>query len=231
MLSKKLIRKNKNCLFSIGKRFFGGGGHKKYDWRDDSNCNVYYNFPANHVGHEGIVHSAPYIGEKPEYSLVPNEGHDVTNPNVNFSPDTYNKNFYFYPPAMEVELEDNIAHEVDYGSEDADYQPEDFSTQHFHRQMYILHWIIVANMFLIYTGVELLYQHYPDHLHYRKPHPFYKGYPEEELDEYDDIAMHDEAVIQRMVDDGKAQRPQWGIKNGKWEFGRFAGVNNPQEPI
>merc|ERR1711957_62322 len=93
-------------------------------------------------------------------------------------------------PSPEFEIDDEVAHEADFGSEDLDFQPEEFTTQHFHRVGWLWPWLIMGFSGLLYCIGELLYQKAPDHLTYRKPHPYHLGHP--------DSAMH-ELQVRRLT--------------------------------
>jgi hypothetical protein len=56
----------------------------------------------------------------------------------------------------------DIAHEKDYESEDLDYQPESFSTQHFRKKGPIWMWLFVGALPFLFFGGEFFYQGYCD---------------------------------------------------------------------
>ena len=77
-------------------------------------------------------------------------------------------------------LWDDIAHEWDYESEDLDFQPETFHSQHFRKKGLIWMWVAVA--LIPYTLVisEVVYNQMVDGdgLKYQRPPPL--NYPDEE---------------------------------------------------
>ena len=74
----------------------------------------------------------------------------------------------------------DAAHEYDYESEDLDYQPESFQSQHFRKQGPLWMWVIVGTLPLTFIGNELFYQYWPDVDNWRYQRPAPLNYPDED---------------------------------------------------
>lgn len=80
----------------------------------------------------------------------------------------------------EQNLWDDIAHEWDYESEDLDFQPETFKSQHFRKKGRLWMWVIIALTPYWYVTCESVYQQMVDgdQWKYQRPPPL--NYPDEE---------------------------------------------------
>ena len=227
----KLITKGKVSLLNSISFSFSGGPAKPYDWRDDPKCNPHFKLKASHIGHQNMSNDTPHISTPKKLLIITSGGVDKTNPYINFKPHKVYSEPVFPLPPLEFDMDENIAHEMDYGSEDMDFQPEDFKTQHFHRQGWITTWVLFGIMPFLYFIWELLYQHYPDHLHFRKPHPYYYGHPHEDRIDLDDYFLNNPRARQNLIDSGLFRHPEYEIVDGEYVFSKFAGVNQPITPI
>merc|ERR1712050_798800 len=73
----------------------------------------------------------------------------------------------------------DVAHEIDYGSEDLDFQPDCFKTQHFKKKGFIWPWIVLGMLPVIFLGNEYLAQGFPDSDHWKNPRPPPTNWPDE----------------------------------------------------
>jgi len=113
----------------------------------------------------------PYQCEPDTYTFEQPEW-DRKDLGLNFRPE--NACITFPTPlqhAIYWDPEQDYPHEADYGSEDLDFQPECFKTQHFKKKGFIWPWIVVGFMPFIYLWVEYLLQHQPDEDHWKRPLP------------------------------------------------------------
>lgn len=181
-LSKRFLHRNLTRLAFVS---FSGGHHhaKPYDWRDDHSLNPFFEQDPRTLGcQDPYAYSYPY--EAP-----------AANPETPF-PDAYNPkdlatNFVgSYPTKSVAEtnlidapsqvLWDDIAHEWDYESEDLDFQPETFKSQHFRKKGLLWMWVFFALTPYWYVIDECVYQQWidGDQLKYQRPPPL--NYPDEE---------------------------------------------------
>ena len=229
LLSKTL---QKRILRSLLIRKFGGGHAEKYDWRKDPNYNPFFTTDFSDLGLENVKLTAPLeVEAKPDKIVLPPADVDISSPYVNFVPEKI-----FYPQEKGLRLPDfdiihDVDHEADYGSEDMDFQPDDYKSQHFHKPGWIWPWILVALSLPLYVAFELGYQHYPDHNFFKKPHPLPFSHSETSWSKFDQHFYDDRERYMRFAVDSGAKMPKWKIENGNFVFDRFAGVNQPQQPI
>jgi hypothetical protein len=147
-----------------------------------------------------------------------------------------NKKYLVHAPeimrASYWDPDNDMAHEFDYESEDLDFQPEDFKTQHFKKKGPIWPWFIAAMTWHIYFWLEFLYQHYPDEDNWRVPMPPPLDYPD--ADDTDDTDSYKD----EFTEDGRYWRETaavtdiwYDIKDGKKVIRRFGGANQPMPYI
>jgi hypothetical protein len=77
-------------------------------------------------------------------------------------------------------LKADVAHEYDYESEDLDFQPEDFHSQHFRKKGHMWMWFVVALMPFIFFSAEFFLQKYPDEDYWRYQRPPPLNWPDTE---------------------------------------------------
>lgn len=163
--------------------FSGGHHHKPYDWRDDHALNPYYELDPRAVGTPNpYEYAQPYEAE-PEKRIptFPDE----------YNPKDLSVNFIGRGPLLSVAetnliephsqtLWADIAHEWDYESEDLDFQPETFHSQHFRKKGLLHYWVIAAMVPYIMVITEVVYVQMVDGdgLKYQRPPPL--NYPDEE---------------------------------------------------
>ncbi len=163
---------------------FSGGHHAKpYDWRDDHALNPFYESDPRTVGTPD-----PHSYAQPfEHDPVP---YISAYPTV-YNPKDLSTNFVGSHPLMSVaetngfsphrqNLWDDIAHEWDYESQDLDYQPESFHSQHFRKKGYLWYWVILGltPYWLVITEVVYNQMVDGDGLKYQRPPPL--NYPDDE---------------------------------------------------
>jgi hypothetical protein len=163
--------------------FSGGHHHKPFDWRDDHTLNPYYEVDPRAVGTpDPYSYGQPFEAEE----VVPG----TPFPN-SYNPKDLTTNFVGTWPVLSVaetnliephsqNLWDDIAHEWDYESEDLDFQPETFHSQHFRKKGHIWYWVVLGltPFWLVITEVVYHQMVDGDGLKYQRPPPL--NYPDEE---------------------------------------------------
>lgn len=181
---KKLVRTGAGLPLHLQRFAFSGGHHQKpYDWRDDHALNPFYEEDPRRTGiPDSYAYNQPYDGPSFQY-LSPFS--------PEYNPKDLTTNYVGTYPIRSVaetnmlephhqNIWDDIAHEWDYESEDLDFQPETFKSQHFRKKGGVWVWAVVA--LLPYWGViqEVIYNQMVDgdQNKYQRPPPL--NYPDEE---------------------------------------------------
>ena len=171
---------------------FGGHAPKPFDWRDDHALNPFYEEDPRTTGiPDPYTYGQPFEAEPDKTFIVfPQE----------YNPKDLTQNFVgTYPLKSVAETNlldphhqnawDDIAHEWDYESEDLDFQPETFHSQHFRKKGGIWIWALVALIPYWYVIQEVIYHQMVDgdQNKYQRPPPL--NYPDE--DDTPDTETHD----------------------------------------
>ncbi|CAM6006534.1 unnamed protein product [Sphagnum balticum] len=165
-------------------RLFSGGHHAKpFDWRDDHDLNPNFSRDPRRIGcKDPYSYSYPHEQDAdPWESIFPQ----------NYNPKDLTQNFVGTLPLKSVAetnlmepphqvLMDDLAHEFDYESEDLDFQPETFKSQHFRKKGLTWMWGLNALWPFIYVIAEVVYQQMVngDGIKYQRPPPL--NFPDEE---------------------------------------------------
>ena len=223
-----LLRRSIQITLRVRRKFGGGHVEKPYDWRYDPVVNPFAGYPPEYTGVENMDHTPPCKYVDPPTDFPQPTYQELTSPYINYQTHQF---WRFVQPAMppqQTDKEEDVEHEMDYGSEDTDHQPAEFETQHFLRGT-PFRWSIV--LFIIpfwFFFLEIMYSRQPDHVHYRKPHPYFFGHPEENhFDEFEMEMLEKPHIMQYYIDTGMHTEPKYKIVDGKLVFDRFAGVNQP----
>jgi hypothetical protein len=163
--------------------FFSGGHHSKpFDWRDDYDLNPNYQRDPRRMGvPDPYSYSYPHEADPPQRII----------PFANYDPKDLTQNFVGtfrlqsaaetnHPCPPQQVILDDIAHEYDYESEDLDFQPESFKSQHFRKRGMDWMWLVVALFPYIFVISETIYNQIVDgdQWKYQRPPPL--NYPDEE---------------------------------------------------
>lgn len=163
--------------------FSGGHHHKPYDWRDDHALNPFYEQDPRALGTpNSYEYGQPFEAElvlapssfSPEYNPK-----DLTLNYIGSGPRYSVAETNLLEPHSQ-NLWDDIAHEWDYESEDLDFQPETFHSQHFRKKGHLWMWVAIAMIPYAIVISEVVYQQMVDGdgLKYQRPPPL--NYPDEE---------------------------------------------------
>lgn len=232
MLLRKLTSLKKISI----PRHFGGVVKKEYDWRDDANVNPDITLRDPRYMPEQINPDEmpmPYYREPDDPTpVIPNW--DRNNLSINYNhqkacndigPEYEQVASYWNPDA-------DVAHEIDYGSEDLDFQPDCFKTQHFKKKGFIWPWIVVGFLPFIFFGNEYLVQGFPDRDHWKVPLPPPTNHPDEEDTPDTELYNMVHNVSGRTyMDSGMFKDLHYDIIDGKKVFKRFAPVNDYMSPV
>lgn len=190
LLTRRAARSALTCLL---KAPFSGGHHPKaYDWRDDHSLNPYFEQDPRTLGvQDPFTYAFPFEAElaKPETPFPDN-----------YNPKDLSTNFVGSWGTLSVAetnpvevptqvLWDDIAHEWDYESEDLDFQPETFKSQHFRKRGLLWMWVILGLTPYWYVIDEHIYVQMvdADGMKYQRPPPL--NYPDDE--DTPDFETHD----------------------------------------
>ena len=220
----------KQVLRNIMAKNFGAAGPVKYDWRTDPKYNPFFTTEFSDVGLEGQVLQCPILDAKHNMDpVLPPADVDLSSPHVNYSPHLVIPKFITPIRQADFHLVHDMDHEADFGSEDMDFQPDDFRTQHFHKQGWVWPWFFMGFAGAIYFAMELAYQHYPDHNFFKKPFPLGLNHPDSNFSKADMEIYEQRDRINRFIYDSGYARPKWKIENNEFVFDRFAGVNQAKQ--
>ena len=166
-------------------RFHFGGGHatKPYDWRDDHALNPYYEEdPRRRHIPDSYAYGQPYESapSKPIPTFPDNYNPKDLTQNFVGSRESYDMTEHNLLEPHHQNVWDDIAHEWDYESEDLDFQPETFHSQHFRKKGMIWPWFGVALIPYWLVIQEVIYHQMVDgdQNKYQRPPPL--NYPDEE---------------------------------------------------
>ena len=126
----------------------------------------------------------------------------------------------------------DAAHEYDYESEDCDFQAETFESQHFRKKGPFWIWLIAGTTPLWFFASELFLQYWPedDNWRYQRPPPL--NYPDDlETPDTDYHMMFSSVPHRNLYDAGVVNAPFFDIKDGKKVYTKWAGVNDPRDPL
>lgn len=131
-------------------------------------------------------------------------------------------------PTPIATLKENMEHEIDYESEDHDYQPAEPKMQHYKRRGGHLIWYLAAAFPIIFTWLELFWSKFPSDTFFRKPLPPPLNFPDTNLSP--DTEYYDESktlVFKLMYENGSINEFPFEIVDGKKVYKRFVGLNPP----
>jgi len=127
--------------------------------------------------------------------------------------------------------DNDVAHEIDYGSEDLDFQPDDFKTQHFKKKGFIWPFLLVALAPWLYFWNEYVAQGFPDREHWKRPLPPPTDFPDDETSDTSLYNAFHSYTGRTMYDSGLYINLQFDMVDGKKIYKRCAPVNNPMPDI
>jgi hypothetical protein len=166
-------------------RFAFSGAHhaKPYDWRDDHALNPYFEQDPRSLGMPNpYEYSQPFEAHPdplfpsfdPQYNAK-----DLTVNYIGSGPTLSVAETNLLEPHSQI-LWDDIAHEWDYESEDLDFQPETFHSQHFRKKGLLYYWVLAAMVPYVLVFFEVVYHQMVDGdgLKYQRPPAL--NYPDEE---------------------------------------------------
>ena len=115
----------------------------------------------------------PYVMDEQEKKLDAPIRYYTQPDNLNtiFVPEKRTMTYRYQPQQAYNDLQADMDHEWEHGSEDFDFYAEDFMNQHFKKQGFNWPWWFVITMPFYYFWSEYLYARYPDEYHWRKPMP------------------------------------------------------------
>jgi hypothetical protein len=183
---KILGRRSLPFLLKPQRFAFSGGHHPKpYDWRDDHALNPYYEADPRTLSTPNPYEYAQPYEAKPD-TLFPSfpswskyNPKDLTINYIGSGPALSVAESNLIEPNSQV-LWDDIAHEWDYGSEDLDFQPETFHSQHFRKKGLLFYWVLAALLPYVLVITEVVYVQMVDgdSIKFLRPPPL--NYPDEE---------------------------------------------------
>lgn len=228
---QKFARNKAISQFYTPKASFGGHHEvKEYDWRDDPNVNNDLVVDIRDRGWDPAKYKFPYEG-KDEW-FFPIQGHEAyksSDVTLNLRPE--NKKFDVDYTKMRVSYwnqDAEVAHEADYESEDLDFSPEDFKTQHFRKKGPLFLYYICGNLLVLGFWLEFITQHFPDEDHWRisrlPPLDFPDSDDTDDTQTYEDYHSKDGRYL---VDTGAIGELWFDIKDGEKIVRPFAGGNQP----
>ena len=130
-------------------KFFFAQAQKMYDWRDDPKYNLDIEKDNRHYGWDPKTYTEPYSAAHDDWLFnVPT----IDKLNLDVAPENRRIKFITEMQAPIVNLNKDIAHEMDFESEDVDFQPENPNMQHFKKTMphSIWNFILIALLPFIY---------------------------------------------------------------------------------
>ena len=196
----------------ISRKF--GAGHAPYDWRADPKFNPYHTTDFSDVGLQKNQLSSPLVAQMvSDDAVFPPAGVDVSSPNVNFVPHRKKTPLLKILRAPDFDHEHDVDHEADHGSEDMDFQPECYKSQHFHKHGWIWPWIIAGIALPLYISFELIYQKLPDSKYFRKPHPMNLKHEDRSWDNNDQYMYENRERLNRFRIDAGGSEIRWKIED------------------
>ena len=128
---------------------------------------------------------------------------------------------------------ENVAHEMDYMSEDYLTIPENYAGNHFRRRgdgLIIFIWAFV--MTFLYIWSEMFYTKFPDEEFYKKPLPPPLDYPNEDATpDTDRLEFQKTLEWKYLYENGSLDPLPFKIIDGKKVFSKYSGLNQPMEFI
>ncbi len=121
-----------------------------------------------------------------------------------------------------------MAHEMEYESEDLDFQPAEPKMQHYKRRGGELIWYVAFAFPFIYTWLECFWSKFPSDTFFKKPLPPPLDFPDTNLSP--DTESYEESKTLRyklMYENGSVDKFPFEIVDGKKVYNRFIGVNKP----
>ena len=162
-------------------RFSGGDHHKVYDWRDDTSVNEGFEQDSREVGLvDPLDYHFPHTAKASEWILSAPADFNNKDLTQNIKNSTRIVQIQNNPSPPETDWMADVAHEKDYESEDLDFQPESFETQHFRKKGPIYMWIWVGLFPITFFACEFFFQGWVDDDNYRFQRPPPLMYPDED---------------------------------------------------
>ena len=130
------------------------------------------------------------------------------------------------------DIQADIAHEYDYESEDVDFQPESFKTQHFRKKGKLVIWVLVGMIPYIFVSSEFFLQKFPDEYHWRLQRPPPLEYPDpEDTPDRRDEQLFKSKEYKYLQEAGLVGDPFFTIQGQKKIYTKESGVNQPMDEI
>ena len=132
-------------------------------------------------------------------------------------------------PAPLANINENMAHEIEYESEDFDYQPAEPKMQHYKKRGGHLIWYVASAFPIIFTWLELFYSKFPSDTHFKKPLPPPLDFPDTTLSP--DTEYYNESktlTFKLMYENGSVNEFPFEIVDGQKVFKKFVGLNQPR---
>jgi hypothetical protein len=163
---KILGKKGLSLALSTQRFAFSGAHHPKpFDWRDDHALNPYYEIDPRALGVPNSYEYAQPFESKPHIlpSSFPAEynAKDLTTNYIGSGPLLSVAETNALEPHSQ-NLWDDIAHEWEYESEDLDFQPETFKSQHFRKKGMLHYWVLISLIPYIMVFFEVVYHQMVD---------------------------------------------------------------------
>jgi len=232
-----LLRKLSSSLkLYAPKRTFGAIVKKEYDWRDDASRNpdITLRDPRYMPDQINVDEMPmPYYREPDDPTpVIPNRPFDDLTLNYNHTKACNNIGPCYEQYASYWNADADVAHEIDYGSEDLDFQPDCFKTQHFKKKGFIWPFALVGLLPFIYFMNEYFNQGLPDRDHWKRPLPPPTNHPDEE--DTPDTKLYEVMNTytgRTLMDSGMFVELNYDMVDGKKVFKRFSGVNDYMSPV
>lgn len=212
-------------------RAFSAPVKKEYDWRDDitRNPDITTADPRYQVGQINIDEMPmPYEHEPDTWQPAYSRTYNYNDASIIYDHRLSN---HHYPPTEQYaaywDPDNDVAHEIDYGSEDLDFQPDDFKTQHFKKKGFMWPFLLVAALPWLYFWNEYLAQGFPDRDHWKMPLPPPTDYPDEETADTSMYNAYNSHTGRTVYDAGRIVPLGFDMVDGKKIYKRFTCANQP----
>lgn len=213
---------------ALRRAFSGGHARKAYDWRTDPARNPYYNHEMGYEGNEFTVQSVPLTGAPKPAHDFPFPRVDMNDPRLFLRGERGRVQWRNEVQAPYVNLEENLFHEADYESEDADFVTHSWKAQHYRRQGTFWLWAAVGASWPFLLWLDYLFNHFPDVDHWRRAVPppldFREATPDSDYLEFSTTNRY-----KQLLDAGEIDAIPFELVDGKKVYKRFAQVNQPME--